>query len=127
MVKYQDADLTTILGSYPTIDHSLFSSLEADFETIAKKQLEEIQTEETDAKIRILEQVDTDARNAREKEAKDKERKFNDAMEKGYEAERNQEYSDMKDYFEIALKYRPEDEEAKQKKKKLISKKQNKK
>lgn len=116
VVKYQDADLTTILGSYPTIDHSLFSSLEADFETIAKKQLEEIQTEETDAKIRILEQVDTDARNAREKEAKDKERKFNDAMEKGYEAERNQEYSDMKDYFEIALKYRPEDEEAKQKK-----------
>lgn len=49
------------------------------------------------------------------KEIDEADRNFNNALEKGYNAEKEQNYSDMAEYFSIALNLRPDDEEAKRK------------
>ena len=55
--------------------------------------------------------------------ATEAERKYKDAMDRGYDAEREHNYDDMEEYFNIALGLRPNDEEAKQKHEEALRKK----
>ncbi|MEG1860226.1 MAG: hypothetical protein RRY07_01785 [Bacteroidaceae bacterium] len=115
IISYKESDLSSLVGSYNYIDRSQFSKetvaeqLNAEDELLRKRIAEEEEEAELQARIK---QDEADKIN-REKTESD--RKFNDAVEKGYDSEREHDYDDMEDYFRIALNLRPDNEGAKKK------------
>lgn len=115
IVCFLDQDLSSLVGSYLFIDRCQFSqeskaALISGEDELRRKKIAE---EEAEAERKALEERNRiDAIN---REYAEIDRKFNDAMEKGYDSERDHEYDDMEDYFRIALSLRSDDEEAKQK------------
>lgn len=118
-----ETDLPSVVNAYTFIDCSQFSATRNAMRGNAEAELRRIKIAEEEAAAMKRAREEADAQAAQEKEANEAERKFKDAMDKGYDAEREHNYDDMADYFSIAAGLRPDDEEAKQKKEEALRKK----
>ncbi|APW32085.1 hypothetical protein BWX39_05205 [Prevotella intermedia ATCC 25611 = DSM 20706] len=123
MVCFKDSDLPSLVSAYTFIDCEQFSATKKYVRENAEAELMRIKNAEEEAIALKKAQDETDAAAAEEREASDAERKFKDAMDRGYDAEREHNYDDMEEYFHIALGLRPDDEEAKQKHEEALRKK----
>lgn len=123
MVGFKDTDLSTLVSAYTFIDLEQFSATKNTMRGNAEAELRRIQIAEEEADAIKRAQEEADAVAAIEREATEAERKFKDAMDRGYDAEREHNYEDMEEYFHIALGLRPDDEEAKQKHEEALRKK----
>lgn len=123
MVGFKDTDLSTLVSAYTFIDLEQFSATKNTMRGNAEAELRRIQIAEEEADAIKRAQEEADAVAAIEREATEAERKFKDAMDRGYDAEREHNYDDMEEYFHIALGLRPDDEEAIQKHEEALRKK----
>ena len=123
MVGYKDSDLSSLVSAYTFIDCEQFSATKNVMRGNAEAELRRIQIAEEEAAALKRAQEEAEAVAAGEREATEAERKFKDAMDRGYDAEREHNYDDMEEYFHIALGLRPDDEEAKQKHEEALRKK----
>lgn len=123
LLSFTDSDLPEIVNSYSFMDCSMFSTVQNEQRANAEAELRRIKQLEEEADAAKKAQEEADAAAAIEREASETERKFKDAMEKGYEAERERDYTSMTDYFDIALQLCPDSEEAKSKKEDALRKK----
>lgn len=123
MVSYKDSDLSSLVSAYTFIDCSQFSTAQNVMRGNAEAELRRIKiAEEEDAAMKRAKE-EADAKATIEKEATEAERKFKDAMDMGYDAEREHDYDKMEEFFNIALTLRPDDDEAKQKHEEALRKK----
>ena len=105
------------------IDCNQFSATQNALRGNAEAELRRIRiAEEEEAALKRAKE-EADAVAAVEREATEADRKFNNAMDRGYDAEREHNYDDMEEYFHIALGLRPDNEEAKQKHEEALRKK----
>lgn len=123
MVSYKDSDLSSLVSAYTFIDCSQFSAAQNVMRGNAEAELRRIKIAEEEAAAMKRAKEEADAKAAIEKEATEAERKFKDAMDMGYDAEREHDYDKMEEFFNIALALRPDDEEAKQKHEEALRKK----
>ena len=123
MVGFKDSDLPSLVSAYTFIDCEQFSATKKYVRENAEAELKRIKNAEEEAAALKKAQEEAAAVAAVEREASDAERKFKDAMDRGYDAEREHNYDDMEEYFHIALGLRPDDEEAKQKHEDALRKK----
>lgn len=123
MVGFKDSDLPSLVSAYTFIDCEQFSATTKYVRENAEAELKRIKNAEEEADAIKRAQEEAAAAAVVEREASNAERNFKDAMDKGYDAEREHNYDDMEDYFNIALKLRPNDEEAKQKHEEALRKK----
>lgn len=123
MVSFKDADLSSLVSAYTFMDCSQFSATRNDMRGNAEAELRRIKNAEEEAEALQRAKEEADAKAAIEREATEAERKFKDAMEMGYDAEREHDYDKMEEYFNIALTLRADDEEAKQKHEEALRKK----
>lgn len=104
-------DLSSILSAYSFIDISQFDAIQnkqandAEAELRRVRQLQE-QAKEAAEAAAMQSKVDEQNRLAKESE-----RKFQEAKEKGYNAELKHNFQDMEEYFGIARDLNPDDEE----------------
>lgn len=123
MVSYKDSDLSSLVSAYTFIDCSQFSAAQNVMRGNAEAELRRIKIAEEEAAAMKRAKEEADAKAAIEKEATEAERKFKDAMDMGFDAEREHDYDKMEEFFNIALTLRPDDEEAKQKHEEALRKK----
>ena len=123
MVSYKDSDLSSLVSAYTFIDCSQFSAAQNVMRGNAEAELRRIKIAEEEAAAMKRAKEEADAKAAIEKEATEAERKFKEAMDMGYDAEREHDYDKMEEFFNIALTLRPDDEEAKQKHEEALRKK----
>ena len=114
-INFFDRDLRAIVSAYSFMDCSQFSAIQNLQRAAGEDELRRIQQLEEEAEAAKKAKEEAEALQARQKEIDEADRNFNNALEKGYNAEKEQNYSDMAEYFSIALKLRPGDEEAKRK------------
>lgn len=112
MVCYKDKDLSSLVGAYDFIDCSQFSVERDSMRANAETELRRIQLAEEEAEANLKALEAEEQRAAEEQSRIEAERKFKDAMDKGYDAEKEHDYDEMAEYFGIALSLRPDDEEA---------------
>ncbi len=112
MVCYKDKDLSSLVGAYDFIDCSQFSVERDSLRANAETELRRIQLAEEEAEANLKAMEAEEQRAAEEQSRIEAERKFKDAMDKGYDAEKEHDYDEMAEYFGIALSLRPNDEEA---------------
>ena len=112
MICYMDKDLSMLVSAYNFIDCSQFNELESKFTENAEDELRrlKIAEEERVANEKAKAEAEEIAKITQAK--KEEETKFRQAMERGYESESDHNYEKMFEYFEIATKLRPDDEEA---------------
>ena len=115
IVTFKDSDLSSLVSAYTFMDCSQFSALTQTLRTDAETELLRIKTMEEEQEASELAEIAKEARLLKQREENDKERKFKDAMDKGYDSEEEHDYDNMVDYFKIASDLRPDNEEAKQK------------
>ena len=115
IVAFKDADLSSLVSAYTFMDCSQFTAITQTLKTDAETELLRIKTMEEEKEAAEIASIAEEARLMRKREESDKERKFRDAMDKGYESEKDHDYDNMVDYFKIASDLRPKDEEAQQK------------
>lgn len=123
MVSHKDSDLSSIVSAYTFIDCSQFSATQNAMRGNAEAELRRIKNAEEEAAAMKRAKEEADAIAAVEREATEAERKFKNAMNMGYDAEREHDYNKMEDFFKIALTLRSDDEEAKQKHEDALRKK----
>lgn len=123
IVSYKDSDLSSLVSAYTFIDCSQFSATQNAMRGNAEAELRRIKNAEEEAAAMKRAQEEADAKATIEKEATEAERKFKDAMDMGYDAEREHDYDKMEEFFNIALTLRPDDDEAKQKHEEALRKK----
>ncbi|MBP3823213.1 MAG: hypothetical protein J6I36_07325 [Bacteroidaceae bacterium] len=123
MVGFKDSDLSSLVSAYTFIDCEQFSATKNVMRGNAEAELRRIKIAEEEAAALKRAQEEAEAVAAGEREATEAERKYKDAMDRGYDAEREHNYDDMEEYFHIALGLRPDDEEAKQKHEEALRKK----
>lgn len=112
MVCYKDTDLSSLVGAYDFIDCSQFSVERDSLRKNAETELRRIRLAEEEAEANLRAMEAEEQRAAEEQSKIEAERKFKDAMDKGYDAEKEHDYDEMAEYFGIALSLRPNDEEA---------------
>lgn len=123
MVNLKDSDLSSLVSAYTFIDCNQFSATQNALRGNAEAELRRIRiAEEEEAALKRAKE-EADAVAAVEREATEAARKFKNAMDRGYDAEREHNYDDMEEYFHIALGLRPDNEEAKQKHEEALRKK----
>lgn len=115
IILYKDTDLPSLVSAYTFIDCSQFSAATTLLRGNAEAELQRIKNAEEEAAAARKAQAETEAEAAIQREATEAERKFRDAMDKGYDSECEHEYDNMVDYFKIASELRPDNEEARQK------------
>lgn len=115
LINFYDADLPAVVSAYSFIDCSQFSAIQNQQRATGEAELRRIQQLEEEAEAAKKAKEEAEAIQARQKEEHEANRKFRDALEKGYNSEKEHNYSDMADYFSIALSLRPDEEEAKRK------------
>ncbi len=115
LVNLSVADLPEIVSAYSFIDCSQFSAIQNQQRATGEAELRRIQQLEEESAAAQKAKEEAEAIQERQKEEYEAERRYKDAVEKGYVAEKGQNYSDMADYFSIALKLQPDNEEAKRK------------
>ena len=123
MINFKDSDLSSLVSAYTFIDCNQFSATQNTLRGNAEAELRRIRiAEEEEAALKKAKE-EADAVAAVEREATEAARKFKNAMDRGYDAEREHNYDDMEEYFHIALGLRPDNEEAKQKHEEALRKK----
>lgn len=106
-----EKDISSILSAYSFIDISQFDAIQnkqandAEVELRRVRQLQE-QAKEAAEAAAIQSKVDEQKRLAKESE-----RKFQEAKERGYDAELKHNFHDMEEYFGIARELDPDDDE----------------
>lgn len=115
LINFSDTDMPSIVSAYSFIDCSQFSAVQNQQRANGEAELRRIRQLEEEAAAAQKAKEEAEAIQVRQKEEHEAERKFNDALEKGYNAEKEQNYSDMEDYFSIAMSICPNREEAKRK------------
>lgn len=115
LINFSDTDLPAIVNAYSFIDCSQFLAIQNQQRATGEAELRRIQQLEEEAVAAQKAKEEAEALQARQKEIDETERNFKNALEKGYNAEKGLKYSDMAEYFSIALRLRPDDEEAKRK------------
>lgn len=123
MVGFKDSDLSSLVSAYTFIDCEQFSATKNVLRENAEAELKRLKNAEEEAAALKRAKEEAEAVAAVEREATEADRKFKDAMDRGYDAEREHNYDDMEEYFHIALGLRPDDEEAKQKHEEALRKK----
>lgn len=114
-IFYRDMDLPYIVGVYSVIDcaqfkgdtNNLFANGETEIERI-------ILAKEEEEKQRAAERLQQ-LRDDENKKAREAKLRYDEAMDNVADYEKKQDYAQMKDWAEIALKHKPDDEGAKQK------------
>ena len=123
MVNFKDSVLSSLVSVYTFIDCNQFSATQNALRGNAEAELRRIRiAEEEEAALKRAKE-EADAVAAVEREATEAARKFKNAMDRGYDAEREHNYDDMEEYFHIALGLLPDNEEAKQKHEEALRKK----
>lgn len=115
IITYKDADLYLLVNAYTSMDLTQFSATEYKVISDAKADLRRIQIAEQEAQREAQAQQEAKDIAERERQATETQRRFKDAMDMGYNAEREHDFDKMEDCFRIALTLCPEDKEAKQK------------
>lgn len=123
IVNYKDDNLSSLVSSYTFIDCEQFSATTEKFQGDAEDELLRIRNAEEEEMTLRRAQEEAEAQAETEREASEVERKYKDAMERGYDAEREHDFDNMEEYFRIALSYRPNNEEAKLKHEEALRKK----
>lgn len=123
MINYKDEDISSVVSSYTFIDCEQFSATSKKFQGDAEDELLRIKNAEEEGKAFRRAQEEAEVKALTEREASEVERKYKDAMERGYDAEREHDFENMEEYFRIALSYRSDNEEAKQKHEEALRKK----
>ena len=123
MINYKDEDISSVVSSYTFIDCNQFSATSTKFQGDAEDELLRIRNAEEEERAQKRAQEEAEATAAAEHEASEAERKYKEAMERGYDAEREHDFDNMAEYFKIALSYRSDNEEAKQKHEEALRKK----
>lgn len=123
IVNYKDDNLSSLVSSYTFIDCEQFSATTEKFQGDAEDELLRIRNAEEEEMTLRRAQEEAEAQAETEREASEVERKYKDAMERGYDAEREHDFDNMEEYFRIALSYRPNNEEAKLKHEEVLRKK----
>lgn len=123
MVGYMDRDLSTLVSSYLFMNCSQFSVMTQNLRINAEAELKRIQNAEKEAEENVRELEKAEKQQEAEKLAREAELKYKEAMDHGYDAEREHNYDDMEEYFHIALELRPDDQEARQKHDEALRKK----
>ena len=112
MICYMDKDLSMLVSAYTFIDCSQFNELETKFTANAEDELRRLKIAEEERIASENAKAEAEALAKTNQAKKEEEAKFRQAMDRGYESESNHDYEKMFEYFEIATKLRPEDEEA---------------
>lgn len=112
MICYMDKDLSMLVTSYNFIDCSQFTELESKFTANAEDELRRLKIAEEERIANEKAQAEAEAIAQITLAKKEEEAKFRQAMDRGYEAESDHNYEKMFEYFEIATKLRPDDEDA---------------
>lgn len=123
IVNYKDDNISSLVSSYTFIDCEQFSATTEKFQGDAEDELLRIKNAEEEEMALRRAQEEAEAQAETEREASEVERKYKDAMERGYDSEREHDFDNMEEYFRIALSYRPNNEEAKQKHEEALRKK----
>lgn len=123
MVCYKDYELASIVSAYTLIDLAQFSVTRNAMRADAKAELQRIKIAEEEAIAQKRAQEEAEAIALVEREANEAERHFKEAMDKGYDAEREHNYDDMAEYFKIAITIYADNEEAKTKYEEALRKK----
>lgn len=112
VLLYKDCDLSQLVNTYTQIDCTQFDEANSKMRSSAEaeEQRRKNAREEEEARRKAQEEADAIANSERERT--EAERKFCEAMQHGYESEEKRDFDDMADYFQLALNYRPDDEEA---------------
>lgn len=116
IIRINDTELASIVSVYERMDAGQFSAASKDFVANAgaeRKRVENAIKEEEDRK-----KADELRRKneQKEKEAHEAENKFKEAMNRVEDYEKKENYAQMLDWCEIALKFNPDDSQAKDKK-----------
>ena len=113
--SFRDSDIPSLVSAYSYVDCEQFTSLAQRDRSAGEVELQRIKNAEEEAAAKREAEKDFAARQEEERKRKEGERKFNDALEKGYECENSHDYSGMVDWFKIACNLRPDNEEVQQK------------
>ena len=114
-IFYRDKDLPNIIGVYSVIDCSQFKGDTETLVTNGETEIERIRiAKEEEERQREAERI-IRIKDDENKKAREAVLRYDEAMDNVFEYEKKQDYAQMKDWAEIALKHKPEDEEAKQK------------
>ena len=107
-----EKDLPSILSAYSFIDTGQFDAIQSKLTNDAEAELRRIRQLQDQEKM-AAEAVERQNKIDEQKRlAKESERKFQEAKEKGYSAELKHDYHAMEEYFGIARELNPDDEEA---------------
>lgn len=112
MLCYKDSDLSSLVGAYNFIDCSQFSLERDSLRVDAETELRRIRLAEEEAAATLKAMEEEMQRTAAEQSRMEADRKFKEAMDKGYDAEKEHDYDQMAEYFGIALSLRQNDDEA---------------
>lgn len=112
MICYMDKDLSMLVSAYNFIDCSQFNELESKFTANAEDELRRLKIAEEERIANEKAQAEAEEIAKITQAKKEEEAKFRQAMDRGYESESAHNYDKMFEYFEIATKLRPDDEEA---------------
>ena len=113
--SFRDSDIPSLVSAYSYVDCEQFTSLAQRDRSAGEVELQRIKNAEKEAAAKREAEKDFAARQEEERKRKEGERKFNDALEKGYECENSHDYSGMVDWFKIACNLRPDNKEVQQK------------
>lgn len=109
---YKNSDLSSLVGAYGFIDCSQFSLERDSLRANAETELRRIRLAEEEAAATSKAMEEEKQRTATEQSRMEADRKFKEAMNKGYDAEKEHDYDQMAEYFGIALSLRQNDDEA---------------
>ncbi len=112
MQCYKDSDLSSLVGAYNFIDCSQFSLEKDSLRANAETELRRIRLAEEEAAATSKAMEEEMQRTVAEQGRMEADRKFKEAMDKGYDAEKEHDYDQMAEYFGIALSLRQNDDEA---------------
>src|SRR5574344_241036 len=109
---YKDSELSSLVGAYNFIDCSQFSLEKDSLRANAETELHRIKLAEEEAAAASKAIEEEEQRTKAEQNRIEADRKYKDAMDKGYNAEKEHDYDQMAEYFGIALSLRQNDDEA---------------
>lgn len=115
IVSYLDGELSSLVSSYLFMDCEQLKPLRSINMANGKAELQRIENAEKEAEEKKKAAEEAMAKAEEEQAQSENARKFKEAMDNGYEAEKKLDYDNMEAYFGIALKHFPTNEEAKQK------------
>lgn len=112
---YKDVDLASLVSSYSFVDCEQFSAETTMLRNNAEAEILRKRNAEAEAAEKKKAQAEAEKKAEVERIASESQRKFKEAMDRGYDSESKHDYDNMSEYFKIAVDFCPTDEEAKAK------------